>query len=219
MTPVILLTDGYLAFGSEPLKIPELDELPAIPVNFRKEANGFHPYLRDEHLARPWAIPGTPGLEHRIGGLEKKDIIGNISYDPENHQIMVDKRKEKIDGVQKDVPDMIVEGDQNGELLVLGWGSTYGAIKEAIRHIKDKGYNASQAHLRYIHPFPKNLGDILNRFKKVLIPELNMGQMATVIRSTYLRDVIQFNKVQGQPFKVAEIESKIIEVLGGKNGN
>ena len=219
MTPVILLTDGYLAFGSEPLKIPELNELPEIPVSFRKDANDFHPYTRDEHLARPWAIPGTPGLEHRIGGLEKKDVIGNISYDPENHQIMVDKRKEKIDGVQKDVPDMIVEGDQSGELLVLGWGSTYGAIKEAVRHIKEKGYNASQAHIRYIHPFPKNLGDILNRFKKVLIPELNMGQMATVIRSTYLRDVIQFNKVQGQPFKVAEIESKIIEVLGGNNGN
>ena len=219
MTPVILLTDGYLAFGSEPLKIPELNELPEIPVSFRKDANDFHPYTRDEHLARPWAIPGTPGLEHRIGGLEKKDVIGNISYDPENHQIMVDKRKEKIDGVQKDVPDMIVEGDQNGELLVLGWGSTYGAIKEAIRHIKEKGYNASQAHIRYIHPFPKNLGDILIRFKKVLIPELNMGQMATVIRSTYLRDVIQFNKVQGQPFKVAEIESKLIEVLGGNNGN
>jgi 2-oxoglutarate ferredoxin oxidoreductase subunit alpha len=219
MTPVILLTDGYLAFGSEPLKIPELNELPEIPVNFRKEVNGFHPYTRDEHLARPWAIPGTPGLEHRIGGLEKKDIIGNISYDPENHQVMVDKRKEKIDGVQKDVPDMIVEGDQSGELLVLGWGSTYGAIKEATRHVTEKGYKASQAHIRYIHPFPKNLGDILNRFKKVLIPELNMGQMATVIRSTYLRDVIQFNKVQGQPFKVAEIESKIIEVLGGNNGN
>ncbi len=219
MTPVILLTDGYLAFGSEPLKIPELNELPEIPVSFRKDANDFHPYTRDEHLARPWAIPGTPGLEHRIGGLEKKDVIGNISYDPENHQVMVDKRKEKIDGVQKDVPDMIVEGDQSGELLVLGWGSTYGAIKEAVRHIKEKGYNASQAHIRYIHPFPKNLGDILNRFKTVLIPELNMGQMATVIRSTYLRDVIQFNKVQGQPFKVAEIESKIIEVLGGKNGN
>ena len=219
MTPVILLTDGYLAFGSEPLKIPELNELPEIPVSFRKDANDFHPYTRDEHLARPWAIPGTPGLEHRIGGLEKKDVIGNISYDPENHQIMVDKRKEKIEGVQKDVPDMIVEGDQSGELLVLGWGSTYGAIKEAVRHIKEKGYNASQAHIRYIHPFPKNLGDILNRFKKVLIPELNMGQMATVIRSTYLRDVIQFNKVQGQPFKVAEIESKIIEVLGGNNGN
>ncbi len=219
MTPVILLTDGYLAFGSEPLKIPKLEELPEININFRKEAEGFHPYMRDENLARPWAIPGTPGLEHRIGGLEKKDVYGNISYDPENHEIMIHKRKEKIDGVQKDVPDLIVEGDQQGELLVLGWGSTYGAIKEGIRHIEAQAYKASQAHLRYLHPFPKNLGDVLSRFKKILLPELNMGQMAKVIRSTYLRDVIQFNKVQGQAFKVTEIESKIIEVLGGHNGN
>ena len=219
MTPVLLLTDGYLAFGSEPLKLPQLEELPEIPVHFRTDVEGFHPYTRDENLARPWAIPGTAGLEHRIGGLEKKDVFGNISYEPENHQIMVNKRKEKIDNVQKDVPDLVVEGDQDGELLVLGWGSTYGAIKEAIRHIKAQGYNASQAHIRYIHPFPKNVGEVLGRFKKVLIPELNMGQMATVIRSTFLRDVIQFNKVQGQQFKVAEIESKIIEVLGGQNGN
>jgi 2-oxoglutarate ferredoxin oxidoreductase subunit alpha len=219
MTPVILLTDGYLAFGSEPLKIPEFEELPDIPVNFRKEVEGFHPYSRDENLARPWAIPGTPGLEHRIGGLEKKDVYGNISYDPENHQIMVNKRKAKIMNVQNDIPDLVVEGDQQGELLVLGWGSTYGAIKEAIRHVKEKGYNASQVHLRYINPFPKNLGKVLSKFKKVIIPELNTGQMATIIRSTYLQDVIQFNKVQGQPFKVMEIENKIIQVLGGSNGN
>ena len=219
MTPVILLTDGYLAFGSEPLKIPELNELPEIPVHFRKEVEGFHPYTRDENLARPWAIPGTPGLEHRIGGLEKKDVFGNISYDPDNHQIMINKRKEKIDNVKNDIPDIVVEGEQQGELLVLGWGSTYGAIKEAIRHIEAQGYNASQAHIRFIHPFPKNLGEVLGRFKKILLPELNMGQMATVIRSTFLKDVIQFNKVQGQAFKVAEIESKIIEVLGGHNGN
>lgn len=219
MTPVILLTDGYLAFGSEPLKIPQLDELPEIPVHFRTDPEGFHPYLRDENLARPWAIPGTPKLEHRIGGLEKKDVFGNISYEPENHQIMVNKRKEKIDKAQQDVPDVIVEGDQSGELLVLGWGSTYGAIKEALWHVKDKGYKVSQAHLRYIHPMPKNVEEVLSRFKKVLIPELNMGQMATLIRSTFLREVIQFNKVQGQPFKVIEIENKIIEVLGGKNGN
>jgi 2-oxoglutarate ferredoxin oxidoreductase subunit alpha len=151
--------------------------------------------------------------------LEKKDVIGNISYDPDNHQIMINKRKEKIDNIKNDIPDMVVEGDQQGELLVLGWGSTYGAIKEAIRHIQAQGYNASQAHLRFLHPFPQNLGSVLSRFKKVLLPELNLGQMATVIRSTFLRDIIQFNKVQGQPFKVAEIERKIIEVLGGHNGN
>src|SRR3972149_1081286 len=219
MTPVILLSDGYLAFGSEPLKIPKLEELKDIPVHFRKEVEGFHPYLRDENLTRPWAIPGTPGLEHRIGGLEKKDIYGNISYDPDNHQLMVNRRKEKIDNIKNDIPELIVEGDQQGELLVLGWGSTYGAIKEASRHIQAQGYNASQAHIRYISPFPKNLDNVLNRFKKILLPELNTGQMANVIRSTFLRDVIQFNKVQGQPFKVAEIENKIIEVLGGHNGN
>jgi 2-oxoglutarate ferredoxin oxidoreductase subunit alpha len=219
MTPVILLSDGYLAFGSEPLKIPKLEELKDIPVHFRKEVEGFHPYLRDENLARPWAIPGTPGLEHRIGGLEKQDVYGNISYDPDNHQLMVNRRKEKIENIKNDIPELVIEGDQQGELLVLGWGSTYGAIKEAIRHVKAQGYNASQAHIRYISPFPKNLGNVLNRFKKILLPELNTGQMANVIRSTFLRDVIQFNKVQGQPFKVAEIENKIIEVLGGHNGN
>jgi 2-oxoglutarate ferredoxin oxidoreductase subunit alpha len=218
MTPVILLTDGYLAFGSEPLKIPQLDELPEIPVHFRKEIEGFHPYSRNENLARPWAIPGTPGLEHRIGGLEKKDVYGSISYDPENHQIMVNKRKEKIENVKYDIPDLVVEGDQQGELLVLGWGSTYGAVHEAIKHIKAQGYNASQAHLRFINPFPKNLENVLSRFKKIIIPELNTGQMAALIRSSFLRDVIQFNKVQGQPFKVAEIENIIIEVLGGQNG-
>lgn len=219
MTPVILLSDGYLAFGSEPLKIPKLEELKDIPVHFRKDVEGFHPYMRDENLARPWAIPGTPGLEHRIGGLEKQDFYGNISYDPDNHQLMVNRRKEKIENIKNDIPELVIEGEQQGELLVLGWGSTYGAIKEAIRHIQAQGYKASQAHIRYINPFPKNLGNVLNRFKKILLPELNTGQMANLIRSTFLRDVIQFNKVQGQPFKVAEIENKIIEVLGGHNGN
>lgn len=218
MTPVILLTDGYLAFGTEPLRIPKLEDLPEIPVKFRTEVEGFYPYLRDDNLARPWAIPGTPGLEHRIGGLEKKDVYGNISYDPENHEVMVKNRKQKIDNVQKEVPDLVVDGDQEGELLVLSWGSTYGSIKEATTNLRAKGIKVSHAHLRYIHPFPKNVNDVMKKFKQVLIPELNMGQMATVIRSTYLRDVIQLNKVQGQTFKIAEIENKIIEVLGGSNG-
>ena len=218
MTPVILLTDGYLAFGTEPLRIPKLEDLPEIPVKFRTEVEGFYPYLRDENLARPWAIPGTPGLEHRIGGLEKKDVYGNISYDPENHEVMVKNRKQKIDNVQKEVPDLVVDGDQEGELLVLSWGSTYGSIKEATTNLRAKGIKVSHAHLRYIHPFPKNVNDVMKKFKQVMIPELNMGQMATVIRSTYLRDVIQLNKVQGQTFKIAEIENKIIEVLGGSNG-
>ncbi len=216
MTPVILLTDGYLAFGSEPLRIPKIEELPEIKYEFRTNPEGFYPYMRDENFVRPWAIPGTPGLEHRIGGLEKKDVYGNISYEPANHEIMVEKRKQKIEKVQQDVPDLIVENEQDGDLLVLSWGSTYGAIKEAINKVRKKHHKVSQAHLRYIHPFPKNLGDVLKRFKTVLLPELNKGQMATVIRSTYLRDVVQFNKVQGQPFKVNEIENKILEVLGGK---
>ncbi|MEW6194636.1 MAG: 2-oxoacid:acceptor oxidoreductase subunit alpha [Bacteroidota bacterium] len=218
MVPVILLTDGYLAFGSEPLNIPQIDELPEIKVNFRRDPEGFHPYQRDENFVRPWAIPGTPGLEHRIGGLEKKDVFGNISYEPANHEIMINNRKNKVEKVADFISDLVVEGEQEGELLILTWGSTYGATKEAIRNAKVKGYKVSHAHLKYINPFPKNIETVLSKFKKVIIPELNLGQMAMIIKSRFLKDVIQFNKVQGQPFKVAEIENKIIEVLGGSNG-
>ncbi len=219
MTPVVLLTDGYLAFGSEPLRIPKFEELPEIKANFRTDPEGFYPYSRDENLVRPWAIPGTPGLEHRIGGLEKRNIYGDVSYDPENHEEMVKIRKQKVDNIQKIIPELEVEGDKEGELLILSWGSTYGAIREAIEDAKFKGYNASQAHLSYLNPLPKNLGEVLSRFNKILIPELNLGHLAFIIRSKFLRDVIQLNKVQGRPFKVAEIERKIIEVLGGKNGS
>jgi 2-oxoglutarate/2-oxoacid ferredoxin oxidoreductase subunit alpha len=218
MTPVILLTDGYLAFGSEPLKIPKFEEITDIPVKFRTEPEGFYPYLRDENLVRPWAVPGTPGLEHRIGGLEKKDVYGNISYEPENHEIMTNNRKMKIENIKNDIPELVVEGDQEGELLILSWGSTFGSIKEAVKNAKVKGFKSSHAHLRYLNPLPKNLGDVLKRFKKVLIPELNLGQLAFLIKSKFLVDVIQLNKMQGQPFKIVEIENKIIEVLGGKNG-
>jgi len=218
MTPVILLTDGYLAFGSEPMNIPSFESLPAINVKFRTEKDGYYPYLRDENLIRPWAIPGTPGLEHRIGGLEKKDVYGSISYEATNHEKMVYIRKKKVENVVNEIPDVKIEGEQEGDLLVLSWGSTYGAIKEAIRNVRNKGYKVSQAHLRYINPFPKNLGDILSRFNRVLLPELNTGQLAFIIRSIYLKNIIQYNKVQGQPFKVVEIENKIIEVLGGSNG-
>lgn len=219
MVPVILLTDGYLAFGSEPLKIPKFEDLPEIDIKFRTEKEGYYPYLRDENLVRPWAVPGTPGLEHRLGGLEKKDVYGYISYEAANHELMINNRKQKVENVQKLIPDLQVDGDQEGELLVLTWGSTYGATKEALNNSRRKGFKASHAHLRYISPFPKNLGDVLSRFKKILLPELNTGQMAFLIRSTFLRDVIQFNKVQGQPFKITEIENKIIEALGGSNGN
>ncbi len=219
MTPVILLTDGYLAFGSEPLNIPKFEDLPDVKAELRTDPEEFHPYLRNENLVRPWAVPGTPGLEHRIGGLEKKDVYGGISYEPENHEIMINYRKAKIEKIVNDIPDIVVEGDQSGELLLLSWGSTYGAIREGIRGAARLGYKSSHAHLNYLNPFPKNLKEVLSNFKKVLVPELNLGQLATIIRSTYLLEVLQYNKVQGQPFKVAEIEKKIIDVLGGNNGN
>lgn len=218
MTPVILLTDGYLAFGSEPLRVLSFDELPEIPINYRKDPEGFFPYSRDENLVRPWAIPGTPGLEHRIGGLEKKNITGGISYEPLNHEIMTNFRDQKVKNIQQDVPDIEVDGEQSGELLVVGWGSTYGSIREAVVRVRKEGHKVSQAHFNYLNPFPKNLEKVLKSFKKVLLPEINLGQLAFVLRSTFLVDVIQYNKVQGQPFKVAEIQSKIMETLGGKNG-
>lgn len=217
MTPVILLSDGYIANGSEPLRLPEANELPEIPVNYRTEVEGFAPYLRDEKLVRPWAIPGTPGLEHRVGGLEKKHILGVISYDPANHEMMVKIRDQKIKNVVADVPDLIVDGEQEGELLVVGWGSTYGSIKEAITRLRKQGYEVSQAHFKYINPLPKNTGEVLSRFKKVLVPELNLGQFANLLRSQYLTPVISYSKVEGLPFKISELQVKMIELLGGKN--
>ncbi len=218
MTPVILLTDGYIANGSEPWRIPHADELPEIPVRFRTEKEGFYPYLRDENLSRPWAIPGTPGLEHRIGGLEKSDIYGNVSYDPDNHHKMVTLRAKKIKNIENDIPLLEVEGESSGELLVLGWGGTYGAIKEAVNKARAQGYNVSQAHFRYINPFPKNTEQVLKNFKKILIPEINLGQLARLIRSEFLIDVQQFNLVRGLPLRVSDIVDQIIKTLGGNNG-
>lgn len=218
MTPVILLTDGYLANGSEPWRIPNIDELPDIKVNFRTEKEGFFPYLRDENLSRPWAIPGTIGLEHRVGGLEKANITGNVNYDPDNHHFMVSLRDKKIKNIQNDIPELEVDGEQEGELLVLGWGGTYGTIKEAVSKSRELGYKVSQAHLRYIHPFPVNTGDVLSRFKTILIPEINLGQLSKVIRSEYLFEVEQFNIVRGLPFRTSDILTKITEILGGNNG-
>lgn len=218
MTPVILLTDGYIANGSEPWRIPSVDSLPKIDVKFRTEKEGFYPYLRDEFLARPWAIPGTPDLEHRIGGLEKANIYGTVNYDPDNHHNMINLRAEKIKNIENDIPLLEVDGDQEGELLVLGWGGTYGAIKEAVIKARVLGLNVSQAHFQYLNPFPKNTGDVLKKFKKVIIPEINLGQLAKLIRSEYLVDVIQFNVVRGLPFRVSDIIEKIKEVHGGNNG-
>jgi len=214
MTPVLFLSDGYLANGSEPWLIPSSAELPDISPKFWTEKEGFFPYLRDEQtLARPWALPGTPGLEHRIGGLEKQHITGNVSYDPENHERMVRLRAEKIERVAQDIPELEVEGDDQGDLLVLGWGSTYGAIKTAVEARRKAGASVSHAHLRYLNPFPRNLGEILYRFKNVLIPEMNLGQLARVIRAKYLVPAISYSKVQGLPFRSSEIEKKIDEIL------
>lgn len=218
MTPVILLTDGYIANGSEPWRIPSVDSIPKIEVKFRTEKEGFYPYLRNENLARPWAIPGTPDLEHRIGGLEKANIYGNVSYDPDNHDKMVNLRAEKIKNIENDIPLLEVDGDQSGELLVLGWGGTYGTIKEAVTKARNLGYNVSQAHFRYLNPFPKNTAEVLKNFKRVLIPEINLGQLAKVVRSQFLVDVIQLNIVRGLPLKVSDILDKIKEAHGGKNG-
>jgi 2-oxoglutarate/2-oxoacid ferredoxin oxidoreductase subunit alpha len=213
MTPVILLTDGFLANGAEPWKIPHVNELPPIKAEFRTDPEGFFPYLRDENLSRPWVKPGTPNLEHRIGGLEKQHITGNVSYDTQNHEFMVNLRAQKVKNVQNDIPDIEVAGDPEGELLVIGWGSTYGAITAARENMNAKGIKFSHAHLRYINPFPKNLGDIIKRFKKVLIPEMNLGQLNKLIRAEFLVDSIGLDKIQGLPFKASEIEKKVTELL------
>jgi 2-oxoglutarate/2-oxoacid ferredoxin oxidoreductase subunit alpha len=215
MTPVILLTDGYLANGAEPWRIPDVSSLPKFEVKFRTDPQGFQPFLRDpETLGRPWAIPGTPELMHRIGGLEKDFDTGHISYAPDNHERMVKTRAAKIAGIANDIPDIEIEvGDPEGKLLVLGWGSTYGSIREAVQRCRDRGLSVSHAHLRYIHPFPKNFGELLARFERVLVPELNLGQLVKLVRSTFLVPAESLPKVQGQPFKISELEDKIRQIL------
>jgi 2-oxoglutarate/2-oxoacid ferredoxin oxidoreductase subunit alpha len=214
MVPVVLLSDGYIANGSEPWKLPEVADLPDLKPRFRTDPEGFEPYLRDPAtLARPWAIPGTPGLEHRIGGLEKEDVTGNVSYDPHNHEKMVHLRAEKVARIADDIPDLQVVGDESGELLVLGWGSTSGAITGAVNVARREGLAVSRAHLRHLNPFPKNLGEVLRRFDRVLLPEMNMGQLALLVRARYLKDIVSFSKVQGRPFTRMEIYNKIKEIL------
>ena len=216
-TPVIFLSDLYIGMGAEPWKIPQLSELPEIRANFAVSAdtnNGFEPYLRDpKTLARPWAKPGTSGLEHRIGGLEKSDVTGHVSYDAENHEKMVEIRAEKVARIADDIPPTEIFGAQEGEILLLGWGGTYGAIRTAVENCVTEGLPIGHVHLRHLNPFPNDLGDILQRFKKILIPELNSGQLLQLIRSTYLIDAIGLNKVQGQPFHVFELHAKIDEIL------
>jgi 2-oxoglutarate ferredoxin oxidoreductase subunit alpha len=214
MVPVILLSDGYLANGAEPWKVPGLSELPDFPVRLRTDPEGFHPYLRDpDTLARPWAVPGTPGLEHRIGGLEKQDVTGNVNYEPLNHERMVHLRAAKVAAVAQEVPDAIPAGDPEGDLLLVGWGSTYGSITAALRAQRDKGRRIGHVHLRHLNPLPRNLGEVMRRYRKVVVPEMNMGQLVWMLRAKYLVPAEGFNKIQGKPFKQSEIEAKIEEVL------
>jgi 2-oxoglutarate ferredoxin oxidoreductase subunit alpha len=215
MTPVILLSDGYIANGAEPWMLPKIEDLTPIEVHFRTEADGFHPYARDPRtLARPWAIPGTRGLEHRIGGIEKSDGSGNISYDPANHEHMVHLRADKVARVALELPPSTVDGDADGTLIV-GWGSTYGAITSALRHARAEGIRAGHLHLRYLNPLPADLGEIFARYDRILVPEMNMGQLAMILRAKYLRDVKQLNKVQGQPFKESEILDAVRALAAG----
>jgi 2-oxoglutarate ferredoxin oxidoreductase subunit alpha len=214
MVPVIILSDGYLANGAEPWKVPTVAELPQIPVVFETNPEGFLPYKRDPStLARPWAIPGTPGLEHRVGGIEKQDVTGNINYEPLNHEHMVRTRAEKVEGIAQDIPEIVPEGDQSGDLLIVAWGSTAGPITAAMKPMREKGHRIGHVHLRYLNPLPRNLGDILKRYKKVLVPEMNMGQLVMILRAKFLVDAESYGKIQGKPFKQSEIEAKIEELL------
>jgi len=214
MVPVIVLSDGYLANGAEPWPIPSVDQLPEIPVHFEKNPEGFKPYRRDpETLARPWAIPGTPGLEHRIGGIEKQDVTGNVNYEPLNHERMVRLRAAKVAAIVQDVPDVVPAGDPAGDLLIVGWGSTHGPITAAVKSKRAEGHKIGHVHLRHLNPLPKNLGEILGRYDRVLVPEMNMGQLVMVLRAKYLVDAQGYNKIQGKPFKQSEIEQKIDEIL------
>ncbi len=217
MVPVILLSDGYLANGAEPWRLPALEDLPDLNVELRTDPQGFQPYLRDpQTLARPWAMPGTPGLEHRIGGIEKQERSGNVNYDPDNHEHMVQLRAEKVARVADRLPPLEVDGDPEGELLVIGWGSTKGAIIGGVNLARRHGMRVARAHFRWLNPLPKNTGEVLARFDKVLLPEMNLGQLALLLRARFLKDVISYTKVQGRPFFRQQVHDRIVEVLGSK---
>lgn len=214
MTPVILLTDGYLAQGTNPFKVPTLDELPDISVKFAEDRENFQPYKRDpETLARPWAVPGMQGFEHRIGGLEKEDITGLVSQEPYNHQKMVELRREKIERIVDDIPLATVEGEQSGDLLILGWGGTAGAIRDGFRSLRNQGKKVSYCHLTHLNPLPKNLGDILDNFERILVPELNTGHLKLLLQMKFMRPILGYNKVKGLPLKAFEIEDIVNELL------
>jgi 2-oxoglutarate ferredoxin oxidoreductase subunit alpha len=216
MIPVIVLSDSYLANGSEPFRIPSPNELPEIKVQFRTDPNGFYPYLRDpKTLARPWAIPGTPGLEHLIGGLEKDSLTGCVSYDADNHEKMVFTRQEKIARVQQDIPGVEVLGNPDSEVALVGWGSTFGAIAQSVDELNRSGIPVAQVHLSYLNPLPGNLGEVLKRFKKVIVPEINLGQLSRILRATYLIETIPFNRVLGVPIRAQEGVEFVHQVFEG----
>jgi 2-oxoglutarate/2-oxoacid ferredoxin oxidoreductase subunit alpha len=215
MVPVILLSDGYLANGAEPWRIPNVDEIPAVPARYETNPVDFLPYRRNpDTLARPWAIPGTPGLEHRIGGLEKQDVTGNVNYEPLNHEKMVRIRAAKVEAISQDIPHAQPMGDPEGDLLIVSWGSTCGAILQSVKAQRELGRKVGHLHLRYLNPLPGNVGDILKRYRKVLVPELNMGQLLWVLRAKFLVNAVGLNKIQGRPFKQSELDQKIEEMLG-----
>jgi 2-oxoglutarate ferredoxin oxidoreductase subunit alpha len=220
MVPVVLLSDGYIANGSEPWRLPRIEDLPDLRTDFHARAEGFQPYTRDEKtLARPWAIPGTAGLEHRIGGLEKENLSGNVSYDAANHQLMTDLRAEKVARIADSIPELEVVGPREGRVLVLGWGSSRGAITGAVNQLQAEGRSVARAHLRHLNPFPRNLGEVLSRYERVLVPEMNMGQLALLLRARFLVDVASLCKVQGKPFFRSEIHGRVMELLGEADGN
>ena len=215
MVPVVYLSDGYLANGAEPWKLPDVADLPDLRIDFHSLAEDFQPYRRDSNtLARNWAVPGTPGLEHRIGGIEKEEVTGDVSYDPENHERMTYLRAEKVERIANSIPELEVVGEPSGELLILGWGSSLGAITGAVNVARAEGHKVSRAHLRHLNPFPSNLGEVLSRFEKVLLPEMNSGQLALLLRARFLKDIISMCKVQGKPFNRGEIQDKIVDLLG-----
>jgi 2-oxoglutarate ferredoxin oxidoreductase subunit alpha len=216
VTPVVYLSDAFLATGAEPWRIPQPADLPDIGVDNWTDKATFRPYDRDpETLARRWAIPGTPGLEHRIGGLEKADITGNVSYDPDNHHRMQTLRQEKVARIANDIPLTDVFGPRNGDLLILGWGSTYGAIRSAVERLQAAGRQVAHAHLRHLNPFPRDLGEVLGSYRHVLVPEVNLGQLLMLIRARYLVDAIGYDRVRGKPFRIGEIEDEALRILDG----
>ncbi len=221
MTPVIFLSDGYIANGAEPWMVPDLAKLPKIAIHHPTEPNdpnGYMPYKRDEHLVRPWGIPGTPGLEHRIGGLEKQDVTGNVNYEPLNHEKMVHLRADKVAGIKPVGPDLLWTGPESGEVLIVGWGSTFGAIKAATLELQNEGMRAAACHIRYLNPLPERLPELMRRFKHVLVPEMNLGQLRLLLRGHFLIDAKGLNKVKGQPFTIHEIKHAVLHLVAGKAG-